>query len=288
WLVRECGCDQDILQRLFEKFTYCRRTDPLHAPRDGFVSAVQQSTRLYAALTTTSLLSVPGVARPMNWGDVLWQLSCMEAPTLSWADLVAVVCWCRAWSLGLPTSEASASSFPARPTSLVQVSAAKARLDSLLRDRAVRSSDTSARDGLSPRHGQAREREKQPLPSMHAKLPEHLQSGSPLETVSRRLAQASGFALPPRAHRSKHPWLDDSDDDAPSRADRQYVRAPEVPHLSPRHEVMAPKPAAALRLQLPAEAQLPNPTELQKLEGELAKILNMPVQAVRLQGMRPL
>ena len=251
----------------------------MHVPRERFLQTVQNSENLYAALTTTPLLSGrPVVVKPMNWGDVLWQLSRREASLLSWSDIVATVCWCRAWSLGLSESEALHVSPRVRPSS---ASAAKARVEALLQNRAADATDNRAKPSpLQPSFA---------VPQITRM--QDMQSSSPLETVSRRLAEASGSGFETRTQRSRHPWLDDSDDDVPSRVSVSRVPAPEVPRLS--NEAIhshgkSPGPApVALRLQMPEGRPPPDPKELQRLELELARILNMPVQAVKLQGLRP-
>ncbi|CAE7224940.1 Calm4 [Symbiodinium sp. CCMP2592] len=259
WLAQDCCCNEEMLYRLYEKFTYCCGGDLVHVPRERFLQAVQNSENLYAALTTTPLLSGrPVVVKPMNWGDVLWQLSRREASLLSWSDIVATVCWCRAWSLGLSESETLHVSPRVRPSS---ASAAKARVEALLQNRAADATDNRAKPSpLQPSFA---------VPQITRM--QDMQSRSPLETVSRRLAEASGSGFETRTQRSKHPWLDDSDDDVPSRVSVSRVPAPEVPRLSNEashsrhsHGKSQGQAPVALRLQMPEGRPPPDPKELQR------------------------
>ncbi|CAE8667394.1 unnamed protein product [Polarella glacialis] len=140
----ELHVDGRLLCRIFERFTYCRRSssaargEPAHCKRvmrDEFVRSVQACPGLHSALATTPLLPAGAVAVkvPMIWGDVLLGLTQHEYGSLAWSDVLAVVRQIRDLSLGLgaPASRGEDIRDPDRLRPALDVGKARARLDKI-------------------------------------------------------------------------------------------------------------------------------------------------------------
>ena len=277
WMANENGFDRDLLYRLFDMFRLGAAEVPKRVSRERFLQAVQASPRLQTALLSSPLLT-GAVMKPMNWGDFLWYLTQLEAASISWSDVLATACWCRLLSLGL----ASGDGHPSQISPRLSSAANRARLEMAMRN-AGPSSSPVKRSPSSPSRSAAT-LPSTVLPAMQRAprlVPRDVQDlheaacASPLAAVDTSFARVTGAQ--PRT--SKHPWLEDSDDEGGK------LRPPQAPFPPFRPP---PDGTQSKRLGVRFQAAKSCPAaEREKLEAELARILaDLPVQSVKLREMR--
>ena len=286
WMQNELGFNRDLLYRLFDMFRLGVAEIPKRVSRERFLQAVQASPRLQAALLSSPLITSGHVVKPMNWGDFLWYLSQLEAISISWSDVLAVACWCRMLSLGLASPEGYRPQHPSQVSPRLSAAAHRARLDNIIqRGRAPGPSFSPVRGSPGSPSRSAATLPSTSLPTLQRaprllapQVARDLNENSPAAAVDSSFARVSGAAQP---RMSRHPWLEDSDDEDP-RASRAHL-----PPFRPRPP-RGPPEVSSKRLEVRFQAAKSCPAaEREKLEAELARILaDMPVQSVRLSGMR--
>ncbi|CAE8584725.1 unnamed protein product [Polarella glacialis] len=126
----ELHVDGRLLCRIFERFTYCRRSssaargEPAHCKRvmrDEFVRSVQACPGLHSALATTPWMPAGAVAVkvPMIWGDVLLGLAYHSKDVRL------------SLGLGVPASRGEDIRDPDRLRPALDIGKARARLDKI-------------------------------------------------------------------------------------------------------------------------------------------------------------
>eukprot|EP00930_Biecheleria_cincta_P033441 TRINITY_DN23171_c0_g1_i1.p1 TRINITY_DN23171_c0_g1~~TRINITY_DN23171_c0_g1_i1.p1 ORF type:complete len:1194 (-),score=137.97 TRINITY_DN23171_c0_g1_i1:202-3783(-) len=154
-VVEELGLDGDLMRRLFDVFVYCRRSSasPVRVVRQNFIDKIKANPNLSRDLAMTSLLPAHVAKERVYWGHVLLDITCMDAGSIAWSDVLEVVRWNCAVSLGL-VEQGMSGPGGLRPrashltTPVVNVSACKQRLDSILKNRDAHGDKHSPRSQL--------------------------------------------------------------------------------------------------------------------------------------------